>query len=102
MLVPVYIQNKRYWLEISATYEIWAPTIDFSELKRLIFKNVSVIGIYEDYEIAYDLKRTVASLLSRGYNYRQIVKEVSELYGIREEFVYEVIEDIIDRMEVIV
>jgi len=44
-----------------------------------------VNGVYEDEEIAHDLKRTVYAMLRDGIPPRQVVKETSALYGIPEE-----------------
>lgn len=48
-------------------------------------------GIYEDEEIAHDLKRTVSAMLRDGIPPRQVVEEASALYGIPEECVEEAV-----------
>lgn len=50
-----------------------------------------VTGLYEDDQITYEVKCTVARMLRRGVPRRQVVEETSALYGIPEECVEEVV-----------
>ena len=97
--MPVIIQNKRYWIEFYATHEIWTSARDYSELRKIVFKDITITNVFEDYEVAYNLKRTISSLLSQGYNPKHIIKEVSQLYGIREEYLYDIIFEVMQEFE---
>jgi len=97
MLELVEIEGKKYWIEFSIPYELWASITDYTELKKLVLKGVNVKNVYKYDEIAYDIKRTVASLLKDDYSIKQVVREVSELYEIDEAYVSEVIDEFIIR-----
>lgn len=95
MIVPITIKGKRYWIEFSVKAELWTPIPDITELRKLVLKNINVKKIYEDWEIAHEVRRTAISLLKRGVKPKRVVKEIQELYGIPEIHVFEVLEDLL-------
>ncbi|AEA46851.1 hypothetical protein [Archaeoglobus veneficus] len=95
MLAPVRIKGQRYWIEFSIRGELWTPIPDITELRKLVLKEICINDVYEDWEIAYDVKRTAAMLLKRGLSPKQVVQEMVELYGIPEPHVFEVLEGLV-------
>ncbi|MBA7476659.1 hypothetical protein ES707_12052 [subsurface metagenome] len=81
----------RVWADVSLRYEKHIFANSTEELSKYILKDGHVSGIYEDEQIAYDLKRTVAAMLRDGIPRCQIVEETSALYGIPVECVEEVV-----------
>jgi hypothetical protein len=74
---------RRVWADVSFQYENYADVDSPQELSRYLLKFGRVNGVYEDEEIAHDLKRTVAGMLRRRVPRRQVVEETSVLYGSR-------------------
>lgn len=94
MLAPIEIEGKRYWIEFSVIYDVYEDPTDYTALRNYILDNASIKGVYCDEEIGPELRRTVASLLKSGYDSKQIVEDVKELYGIPEVHVNEVMDDL--------
>ena len=92
MLVRIKISRRlRFWVDMSFHYEKYADVNSPEKLSKYLLKYGHVNGVYTDEEVAQDLKRTVAAMLRDGVSPRQVVKEVSALYGIPEECVDEVV-----------
>ena len=92
MLLPVRVSpHRRVWADVSFRYEKHIYAGSTEDVARYTLKYGRVNGVYEDEEIAHDLKRTVAGMLRRGVPRRQVVEETSALYGIPEECVEEVV-----------
>ncbi len=92
MLLPVQVSpRRRVWADVSFRYEKYADVDSSQELSRYLLKYGKVNGVYEEEQIAYEVRLTVSSMLRRGVPRRQIVEEVSLLFGIPEECVEEVI-----------
>ncbi len=92
MLLPIKISpRRRVWADVSFRYEKHIYASSTEDVARYTLKYGRVNGIYEDEEIAQDLKRTVYSMLRDGIPRRQIVEETSALYGIPAECVEEVV-----------
>lgn len=95
MLVPVQVSpRRRVWADISFRYEKQIYANSSEETCRYVIKYGHVDGVYEDEQIAYDVRRTVAGMLRDGVPSRQVVEETSALYGIPPICVEEVIEGI--------
>jgi len=95
MLFPVQCEcGRRLWAEISITYDkrIYANSID--EVAEYILKHAIVKDVYKEEEIAPEIKRTLAGLL-KVTSKSEAIKEVSQLYGIPEEYVVGILENII-------
>lgn len=95
MLVPLDIKNKRYWIEFSIPYELYVDDQDITALRKLVLKRINVKNIYEDWEIAESVKKTVAGLFEQGLSVKQVVNEIAQLYGIPEEHVFEVVDELL-------
>lgn len=92
MLLPVRVSpRRRVWIDVSFHYEKQIYAGAFEDLTRYLLKYGRVDGVYEDEEIAYDVRRTVAARLRDGVPRRQVVEETSALYGIPEDCVDEVV-----------
>ncbi|MDN7025063.1 hypothetical protein FGU65_09215 [Methanoculleus sp. FWC-SCC1] len=92
MLLPVKVSpSRRVWADVSFCYEKQIYANSSEELSRYLLKYGRVNGVYEDEQIAYEIRRTVSSMLRRGVPHRQVVEEASTLYGIPEECVEEVV-----------
>lgn len=92
MLIPVRVSaRRRVWVDVSFRYEKHIYAGSHEEVYRYLIKYGRVDGVYEDEEIAYDVRRTVAARLRDGVPRRQVVEETSALYGIPEDCVDEVV-----------
>lgn len=92
MLLPVRVSpHRRVWADVSFRYEKHIYAGSTEDVARYILKYGRVNGVYEDEEIAHDLKRTVSAMLRDGVPPKQVVEETSALYGIPEECVEEVV-----------
>ncbi|HOB43506.1 MAG TPA: hypothetical protein PKV78_05450 [Methanoculleus thermophilus] len=91
MLVPITYRNRRVWVDVSFRYEKHIYAGSTEDVARYTLKYGRANGIYEDEEIAHDLKRTVSAMLRDGIPPRQVVEEASALYGIPEEYVEEAV-----------
>ena len=94
MLFPVQCEcGRRLWAEISITYDkrIYANSID--EVAEYILKHAIVKETYDEVEILPDIQKTLAGLL-KVTSKAEAVKEVSQLYGIPEEYVAELLENL--------
>lgn len=92
MLLPVQVSaRRRVWVDVSISYEKQVYAGAFEDLTRYILKQGHVDGVYEDEEIADDVRRTCCGLLRTGAPTAQVVEEVSAIYGIPEVCVEEII-----------
>jgi len=92
MLIPVNVSpHRRVWAEVSLRYEKYIFTGSTEDVARYTLKYCRVNGVYEDEEIAHDLKKTVAGMLRDGISPKQVVAETSALYGIPQEYIEEVV-----------
>lgn len=92
MLLPIKVSpRRRVWADVSFRFEKHVYTGSTEDVARYTLKYGRVNGIYEDEEIAHDLKRTVAAMLRDGIPLRQVVEETSALYGVPQDCVEEVI-----------
>lgn len=92
MLLPIKVSpHRRVWADVSFCYEKQIYADSTEELSRYLLKYGRVNGVYEDEQIAYEIRRTVSSMLRRGIARAQVVAEASALYGIPEECVEEVV-----------
>lgn len=92
MLLPIKISpRRRVWADVSFRYEKHIYASSTEDVARYTLKYGRVNGIYEDEEIAHDLKRTVAAMLRDGIPRRQVVEEASLIYGIPQECVEEAV-----------
>lgn len=83
MLLPVRVSpRRRVWIDVSFHYEKQVYAGALEDLTRYILTHGHVDGVYEDEQIAYDVKRTAAAMLRDGIQPAQVVEEVSQLYGI--------------------
>lgn len=92
MLLPVNVSPRnRLWIDVAFRYEkfIYADTPE--EVSRYVLTYGHVDGVYPDEQVAHEVRRTVTAMLRRGVAPRQVVKEVSMLYGIPPECVEEVV-----------
>nr|WP_303715987.1 hypothetical protein [Methanoculleus marisnigri] len=92
MLLPIKVSpRRRVWADVSFRFEKHVYAESTEDVARYTLKYGRVNGIYEDEEIAFDLKRTVSSMLRDGIPAKQVVEETSQIYGIPQECVEEVI-----------
>ena len=95
MLLPVRVSpHRRVWIDVSFQYEKQVYAGSLEDLTRYVLKSGHVDGVYEDEQIAYDVKRTVAGMLRDRVPRRQIVEEISALYGIPIGCVEEVVAEV--------
>jgi len=95
MLIPVQVSpRRRVWIDVSFHYEKQVYAGALEDLTRYILTHGHVDGVYEDEQIAYDVKRTAAAMLRDGVSRRQVVEETSMLYGIPLACVEEVIDEV--------
>jgi hypothetical protein len=95
MLLPVRVSpNRRIWIDVSFRYEKQVYAGALEDLTRYVLKSGHVDGVYEDEQIAYDVKRTIAGMLRDGIPRRQAVEETSALYGIPIGCVEEVVDEV--------
>lgn len=95
ILLPVRLSpRRRVWIDVSFHYEKQIYAGAFEDLTRYLLKYGHVDGVYEDEQIAHDVKRTAASMLRDGIRPAQVVEEVSQLYGIPVLCVEEVLADL--------
>ncbi len=71
------------WANVSFRYEKHIYAGSAEDVARYTLKYGRVNGVYEDEQIAYEVKRTVAGMLQRGVPYRQVAEETSALYSIQ-------------------
>jgi len=96
MLVPVQVSpRRRVWADISFQYEKQIYVGSDEAACRYLIKYGHVDGIYEDEQIAYDVRRTVAGMLRDGVPRCQVIEETSALYGIPPICVEEVVEGVV-------
>lgn len=91
MLIPVTLHGRRVWVDVAFRYEKYIYSGSTEDVARYALKYGRVNGIYEDEEIAHDLKRTVSAMLRDGIPPHQVVEETSALYGVPQDCVEEVI-----------
>ncbi len=92
MLLPVNVSpHRRIWIDVSFRYEKQVYAGSLEETCRYLIKYGHVDGVYEDEQIAFEVRRTVASMLRDGVPEEQVIKEVSNLYGIPPACVEEVV-----------
>jgi len=92
MLIPIQVSpRRRVWADVSFRYEKFVYGSSGEEACRYLIKYGHVDGIYEDEQIAYDVHRTVSSMLRDGVPREQAVAETSALYGIPPVCVEEVV-----------
>jgi len=95
MLLPIKVSpRRRVWADVSFRFEKHVYTGSTEDVARYTLKYGRVNGIYEDEQIAYEVKRTVAGMLRDGVPLPQVVAEASALYGIPPVYVEEVVEGI--------
>ena len=100
MLIPVRCPRckEKFWVEFSIKYELYKYVEAMSELTRIHIKDAIVRDVWTDEEVASEVQRTIASLLRRGVPRKQVVEEVSELYGIPQVHVDELIENLLSKV----
>ncbi|ADB58798.1 hypothetical protein [Archaeoglobus profundus] len=100
MLIPFKCPEcgKKYWIELSIRYELYNYVGAMSELARIHIKDAIVRDIWTDEEVAFEVQRTIASLLKEGIPRKQVVEEVSQLYGIPAIHVDELIENLLSKV----
>lgn len=91
MLIPITYKNRRLWVDVSFRYEKHIYAGSTEDVARYTLKYGRANGIYEDEEIAHDLKLTVSGMIRDGIPHRQVIAETSALYGIPEECVEEAV-----------
>lgn len=91
MLIPVVYKNHQIWVDVSFRYEKHIYAGSTEDVARYTLKYGRANGVYEDEQIAHDIRRTVAGMLRDGTPHDQVVAETSALYGIPPEYVEETI-----------
>jgi len=92
MLLPVSVSPRsRLWVDVSFRYEKYVFADTSEEVSKYVLKYGHVDGVYPDEQIAHEVRRTVAALLRDGVPCRQVIDEVSMLYGIPPGCVEEVV-----------
>lgn len=92
MLLPIKVSpRRRVWADVSFRFEKHVYTGSTEDVARYTLKYGRVNGIYEDEQIAYEVKRTVAGMLRDGTPRNQVIAEASALYGIPPEYVEEAV-----------
>lgn len=95
MLIPVNISpRRRIWVDVSFRYEKQICVNSPEALYRYILKYGHVDGVYDDEQIAYDVRRTITSRLQDDVSRRQVVWEVSDIYGIPVECVGGIMDEV--------
>lgn len=95
ILLPIQVSPaRRLWVDISFRYEKYLYAHSTEDLARYILKYGHVDGIYEDEQIAHDVRRTAEAMVRDGVPRRQVIEEVSTLYGIPVVCVEEVLADL--------
>jgi hypothetical protein len=89
MLFPVEcFCGRRIWVEVSINYEKYIFTDSVENLAAYFLRYATVKKVYKEEEIAYEIKKTIHSLLNRGLKKNQIVEEISEIFGISYEYAW--------------
>jgi len=92
MLLPVNVSpHNRLWIDVAFRYEKYVYADTAEEVSKYMLKYGHVDGVYPDEQIAHEVRRTVAALLRDGVPCRQVIEEVSMLYGIPPEYVEDVV-----------
>ena len=88
--------RKRLWADVAITYERKIYASGVLELEEYVLKHAKAYQSFKDEEIAYWLKRTIASFIKMGkFSKKQIIRDVSKLYGIPEPVLEEIYDEII-------
>jgi len=95
MLLPVRVSpRRRIWVDVSFCYEKQVYAGSLEDISRYILKYGHGDGVYEDEQIAYDVKRTATAMLRDGVRPDQVVEEISALYCIPIGCVEEVVDEV--------
>lgn len=87
--------HNRVWADVTFDCERRVYASNLLDLEEYILKHARVRDVYKEEEIIFDIKKTLAGLLKGCRSSKQVIKEVSELYGIPEEFVEEILENLL-------
>ncbi len=87
--------GKKLWADVGITCERRVYSSSPLELEEYILKYAIAYKTYTDEEIAYWVKRTIASMIRMNrFSKEQIIKDVSILYGIPEHYIEEIYEEV--------
>jgi len=95
MLIPVTVRHQRVWADVVFRCEKYIYADAPGETSRYLLKSAHVRGTYTDEEVAHDVRRTVTAWLRDGIPRRQVVREVSEIYGIPPACVGLIVDEVI-------
>ena len=101
MLLPIKCPccGKSYWIETSINYEEYVYVGSEFELKRYVLKNQNIIRIWEDEELAYEIKEQFSRLVKSGERLDNALKIVSEIYGVPILALEELLSDLITEIK---
>jgi hypothetical protein len=96
MLIPVTVphHHQRIWVDVTFRYEKYIYADAPGEVSKYLLKYARVRDTYTDEDVAYDVRRTVTGRLRDGVSPRQVVQEVSEIYGIPPACVDSIVEEV--------
>ena len=88
--------GKKLWADVGITCERRVYSSSPLELEEYILKYAIAYETYTDEEIAYWVKRTIASMIKMNrFSKEQIIKDVSKLYGIPEIYIEEIYDEVV-------
>lgn len=88
MLIP--IPGHKIWAEISFKYEKYIQEDSEEELYYFLLRRARVVNVHSDEEIQTQLRKTICALQRDGISTERIISEISQLYGIPEGCVEEI------------
>ncbi|AGK61467.1 hypothetical protein Asulf_01484 [Archaeoglobus sulfaticallidus PM70-1] len=88
MITSLELENKRIWIEVSVVVDkkIREYEVDNARVIEIdrIPKRIEIESTIEERELAEMITRNVAWMVEKGYNAKQIVKRIAEIYGMDE------------------
>lgn len=95
MLLPVRVSpRRRVWVDVSFFYEKYLVAGRSEDVIQFHLKNARVDGIYEEEEVAHDVKHTIAGMLHAGASRNEIIDEVSLVYCIPIACLEEIVDEV--------
>jgi len=102
MLLPVTCPDcgKRFWIETAIHYEERVFAYSLQELKKYILKEQNIIKIWDDDELAEEIRKQFGMLIRSGDSVERAIKILSEVYGIPVLALEELLSDLIEEVKV--
>ncbi len=100
MLLPVVCPEcgRRFWIETAIHYEERTFVGSLDELKKYVLKEQNVIRVWNDEDLAEEVRDAFRKLIKSGDSVERAIKIISEIYGIPilalEEFLSDLIEGV--------